>query len=110
MIKVGITGSQGFVGYHLYQTLALHKEEFTLIKFERNFLEDYQALDNFVSNCDVIVHLAAMKRHDDSDVIYESNISLVKKLIMFLEQPYFARIKCEENERTFSFYLSMVSY
>ena len=36
MIKVGITGSKGFVGYHLYHTLALHKDEFSLIEFDRS--------------------------------------------------------------------------
>ena len=30
MIRVGITGNKGFVGYHLYQTLSLFKEEFNL--------------------------------------------------------------------------------
>ena len=86
MTRVGITGSNGFVGYHLYQSLALHKEEFTLINFERNFFEDDQALDNFVSNCDVIVHLAALNRHNETEVIYETNIALVKNLLAALER------------------------
>ena len=74
MTRVGITGSNGFVGYHLYHTLALHKQEFVLIQFDRNFFEDEQALDNFVSNCDVIVHLAALNRHNEPQVIYEINL------------------------------------
>jgi UDP-2-acetamido-2,6-beta-L-arabino-hexul-4-ose reductase len=86
MTKVGITGSNGFVGYHLYQTLALHNEEFSIIDFERNFFDDEQVLDDFVSNCDVIVHLAALNRHIDPQVIYEVNIILVKKLIAALER------------------------
>jgi UDP-2-acetamido-2,6-beta-L-arabino-hexul-4-ose reductase len=86
MVRVGITGSNGFVGYHLYHTIALHNEEFTLINFERNFFEDEQALDNFVSNCDVIVHLAALNRHNQPQVIYETNTILVKKLIAALER------------------------
>ena len=86
MIKVGITGSQGFVGYHLYQTLNLLKEEFSLINFERNYFEDFQNLDSFVASCDVIVHLAALNRHNDSELIYHTNISLVDKLIVSLER------------------------
>lgn len=86
MTRVGITGCNGFVGYHLYQILALHKQEFILINFERNFFEDDQSLDNFVSNCDVIVHLAALNRHDKPEVIYETNTNLVKKLIAALER------------------------
>lgn len=86
MTRVGITGSNGFVGYHLNQTLTLQKEEFKLIKFERLFFEDEQALDNFVSNCDVIIHLAALNRHNEPEVIYETNTALVKKLISALER------------------------
>ena len=69
MIKVGITGSKGFVGYHLYQTLALQKDEFSLIEFDRSFFDDNQTLDAFVSSCDVIVHLAALNRHNDPQFI-----------------------------------------
>jgi UDP-2-acetamido-2,6-beta-L-arabino-hexul-4-ose reductase len=86
MIKVGITGQNGFVGYHLYQTLALLKEEFKLNEFHRDFFEDNEALDVFVSSCDVIVHLAALNRHDDPELIYKINTSLVKGLIASLER------------------------
>jgi UDP-2-acetamido-2,6-beta-L-arabino-hexul-4-ose reductase len=86
MIKVGITGSKGFVGYHLYQTLALHKDEFSLIEFDRIFFDDIQKLDAFVSSCDVIVHLAALNRHNDPQFIYETNTSLVKSLVASLER------------------------
>ena len=86
MTRVGITGCNGFVGYHLYQTLALYKEEFTLIEFERSFFEDNQAIDSFISNCDVIVHLAALNRNNEPQVIYETNINLVRKLITALER------------------------
>jgi UDP-2-acetamido-2,6-beta-L-arabino-hexul-4-ose reductase len=86
MIKVGITGSKGFVGYHLYQTLVLHKDEFSLIEFDRIFFDDNQTLDAFVSSCDVIVHLAALNRHNDPQFIYETNILLVKSLVASLKR------------------------
>ena len=86
MIKVGITGSKGFVGYCLYQTLGLHKQEFTLIEFDRSFFDDNQKLDAFVTSCHVVVHLAALNRHNDPQFIYETNISLVKNLIASLER------------------------
>jgi UDP-2-acetamido-2,6-beta-L-arabino-hexul-4-ose reductase len=86
MIKVGITGSKGFVGYHLYQTLSLQKDEFSLIEFDRSFFDDNQKLDAFVSSCDVIVHLAALNRHNDPQVIYETNTALVKNLVASLER------------------------
>lgn len=86
MKRVGITGQNGFVGYHLYQTLKLNTNEFTLIDFNRRFFEDEEALDAFVSQCDVIVHLAALNRHNDQEVIYEMNTGLVKKLVGSLDR------------------------
>ena len=86
MKKIGITGQNGFVGYHLYQTMQLYKDEFTLIDFDRSYFEDSSKLDAFVSQCDVIVHLAALNRHNDPEVIYEMNTGLVKKLVLALER------------------------
>ena len=34
-------------------------------------------LSEFVNECDVIVHLAAMNRHGDPQVIYDTNLDLV---------------------------------
>lgn len=86
MKKIGITGQNGFIGYHLYQTLKLHPEEFRVVDFERSFFEEDEKLDEFVRKCDVIVHLAALNRHNDPEVIYATNTGLVKKLIAALER------------------------
>ena len=81
MIRIGITGQAGFVGTHLYNTLGLYPEKFERIQFEDSFFQDNEKLQGFVRNCDVIVHLAAMNRHKDPEVLYETNINLVKSLI-----------------------------
>ena len=86
MIRVGITGKNGFIGYHLYQTLNLFKEEFTLVDFQKSFFNEQLKLDSFVSSCDVIIHLAALNRHNEPEVIYETNVSLVKNLVQALER------------------------
>ncbi|MEC5171965.1 NAD-dependent epimerase/dehydratase family protein [Chryseobacterium nepalense] len=86
MKKIGITGQNGFVGSHLYNTLGLSPDKFERIHFERDFFENEEKLDEFVAQCDVIVHLAAMNRHPDPEVIYRNNIELVKKLITSLEK------------------------
>lgn len=83
-MRIGITGQAGFVGTWLYNTLGLHKE-YTRVPFKDSFFEDEQKLREFVSNCDVIVHLAAMNRHPDEHVIYETNIRLVGSLIEAME-------------------------
>jgi len=78
--KIGITGNKGFVGSHLYNFLQW-KEEFELIDFGRQYFEDSSLLENFVASCDIIIHLAALNRHEDQQVIYDTNIDLVSKLI-----------------------------
>ncbi len=86
MIRIGITGQAGFIGTHLYNTLGLFSEEFQRIDFSKEYFEDEIRLNDFVSQCDVIVHLAAMNRHNDPQVIYDTNIGLVQKLIQSLTQ------------------------
>jgi len=85
MLKIGITGQAGFVGTHLYNTLGLHSEEFERVPFNRDFFLNQQLLEQFVSQCDVIVHLAAMNRHNDPQVIFDTNIELAQKLVDALE-------------------------
>lgn len=86
MKKIGITGQEGFVGKHLYHTLGLFTEEFERMPYNKSIFENENELDAFVSQCDVIVHLAAMNRHESEQVIYETNVGLVDKLIAALER------------------------
>ena len=85
MIKIGITGQHGFVGTHLFNTLGLYPDKFSRILFEDNYFQSNEKLETFVKECDVIVHLAAMNRHNDPEVIYQINIGLVKQLINAME-------------------------
>jgi UDP-2-acetamido-2,6-beta-L-arabino-hexul-4-ose reductase len=81
MLRVGITGQSGFIGTHLYNTLGLYPDRFERIYFEDSFFSNIELLEEFVSKCDTIVHLAALNRHNDPQVIYETNIKLVESLI-----------------------------
>ena len=83
-LKIGITGQPGFVGTHLYNYLGL-QPEVERIPFKDEYFDSEKTLQNFVRQCDVIVHLAAMNRHPDPQVIYKTNINLVKKLIKACE-------------------------
>lgn len=84
MLKIGITGQAGFVGTHLFNFLGL-QNEVERIRFEDAFFYDPTLLRNFVKQCDIIVHLAALNRHNDPEVIYQTNILLVNKLIDAME-------------------------
>ena len=84
-MKVGITGQSGFIGRHLYNYLNL-KENIKLIPFNKECFNNSELLLNFISKCNVIIHLAAVNRHSEPKVIYDTNISLVEKLIAACEQ------------------------
>lgn len=84
MIRIGITGQHGFIGWHLYNFLKL-QENVSLVAFDRSYFDNAVLLQHFVSNCDVIVHLAALNRHTDPSVIYKTNIQLGKQLVTALE-------------------------
>lgn len=79
-MKIGITGAQGFIGTHLTNYLRL-KENVQVITFSRNDFQSTASLDSLVSDCDTVIHLAAMNRHGDPQVIYDTNTGLVKDLI-----------------------------
>jgi len=102
-IKVGITGQSGFIGTHLYNTLGLYPEKFERIPFKDEYFQDDNILNNFVRSCDVIVHLAAMNRHNDPQVIYETNLRLVKQVIGACEitnsRPYILFSSSTQEER-----------
>ena len=85
MLKIGITGQTGFIGTHLYNTLGLFQNEFKRVPFNKVFFSNQQRLEEFVSQCDVIVHLAAMNRHNYPQVIFDTNIELAQKLVRALE-------------------------
>ena len=86
IIRVGITGQAGFVGTHLYNTLGLTPDKFQRIPFEDSYFQEEEKLKEFVTQCDAIVHLAALNRHNDPDVIYKTNIELVRQLIVACEE------------------------
>lgn len=83
-IRVGITGQAGFVGTHLFNYLSLFRDNYELIPFRDEYFESTDTLNEFVSQCDTIVHLAAVNRHHDQNEIFSKNIELVDKLIYSL--------------------------
>lgn len=84
MIKIGITGQAGFIGTHLYNHLGLDKD-IIRVPFRDDYFYDPVRLKTFVSECDAIVHLAAVNRHVDPKIIYDTNLDLIRKLIAALE-------------------------
>lgn len=82
-LRVGITGQHGFIGTYLFYYLKLRG--FEMVHFQRDFFEDSSALDEFVRSCEVIIHTAAVNRHEDQEELKRINIGLVEKLIKACE-------------------------
>ena len=55
-------------------------KDYQLISFERQFFENENHLDKFISSCDVVVHLAGLNRHNDEESLLKTNIDLATKL------------------------------
>ena len=85
MLNIGITGQSGFIGTHLFNKLMLYQNRFSIIPFRDEYFESTLGLERFVSECDVIIHLAALNRHADAEVLYKTNLKLIQSLISALE-------------------------
>jgi UDP-2-acetamido-2,6-beta-L-arabino-hexul-4-ose reductase len=72
-MKVGITGSSGFIGYHTYHTLRL-TTDWEVIALDRKFWEDTR-----IKECDWIIHLAGQNRGEPQDV-YHTNVYLAHRV------------------------------
>jgi UDP-2-acetamido-2,6-beta-L-arabino-hexul-4-ose reductase len=76
---VGITGARGLLGWHVAVRLGVH-EGLRIKKADRATFLSPQALQAFVTDCDVIVHLAGMNRGDEIELA-ETNVRIASQLI-----------------------------
>ena len=75
-MRIGITGQNGFIGYHLTQTIKYKHSDYTLVPFQKSLFKQEDSLSAFVSSCDVIVHLAGVNRAETDQEVYSANIKL----------------------------------
>lgn len=82
-MKLAITGSRGFIGLHLLNTL-LYKvriENLDIIRIERDDFNDQQKLKNKLKDCKIIIHLAGVNRHEDENFLYDENVRLTNSIV-----------------------------
>lgn len=77
--KIGITGSNGFLGWHL-KCYFLPIKDIEVVPFESEWFKDSFKFQKFAKQCDVVVHFAGLNRGDDNE-IYKTNVGLAEKLI-----------------------------
>jgi UDP-2-acetamido-2,6-beta-L-arabino-hexul-4-ose reductase len=79
-LRIGITGQNGFIGYHLTQTIKYQYGDYKLVPFQKSFFQEENTLAEFVSSCDVIVHLAGVNRAQTVQEVYDGNMQLANAL------------------------------
>lgn len=86
MKKIGITGSQGFIGSHITAALKNQGVELSFFDLPKNdLLKSGKNFENFVKNKDVIIHTAAVNRGTDVEII-AGNVIVTYNLISAMEK------------------------
>lgn len=79
MMRLGITGGEGFLGWHI--RVHVHADKTVeAVPAGRKIFADPSALTEFVQGKDAIVHLAGMNRGDEAEIEH-TNLGLTKALI-----------------------------
>ena len=82
---IGITGCEGFFGKNLAGFFSKNKNFLVLGINKESFNDDYK-LRNFLKKVDIIIHLAGVNRDEDQDKLYDMNIQITERLILFMEE------------------------
>lgn len=92
-MKILVTGSNGFVGRNLVETLKNikdNKDRTRDISVEDIFLFDIDSslddLDRFTKDCDYVVNLAGINRPKNSEEFYEGNKGFIEILCSYLKK------------------------
>ena len=79
MIKIGITGIDGLIGWHL--RCFLHGQKGVEMRgADKPEFASKEQLLKFVAGCDVIVHLAGLNRGDEAEVA-RANVEITETLL-----------------------------
>jgi UDP-2-acetamido-2,6-beta-L-arabino-hexul-4-ose reductase len=78
-MRVAITGSSGFIGWHL-RCLLHEKNDIEVIEVNEEEFSDSNRLEEALLPCDAVFHLAGMNRGNDDDV-FQTNVELAQLLV-----------------------------
>lgn len=81
MMKVLVTGSNGFIGKHM--CLHLNRAGIDVFKFDIDSKEE--DLVKYLNECDFIVHLAGINRPMSVEEFYDGNTNFTKKVVDILK-------------------------
>lgn len=78
-MKIGITGSEGFIGTAFRRYLTALGE--TPVIFPRGAFENPPEMAELCGQCDALVHFAGLSRHPDGEYLLNTNLHLTAALI-----------------------------
>ncbi|ATX82006.1 UDP-2-acetamido-2,6-beta-L-arabino-hexul-4-ose reductase [Mariprofundus ferrinatatus] len=84
-LNVGITGANGFVGWHMRCFMSTLDDVIEVRTADRNTFADPKKLDAFVDGLDIVFHLAGVNRADEQELL-DGNILPAKQLIESMER------------------------
>ena len=83
-MKIGITGSEGFIGSAFRRYLTALGE--TPVSFPRSAFDDPAEMAALCGRCDALVHFAGLSRHPDGEFLLTTNLLLTAALIEGLKK------------------------
>jgi len=87
-LNIGITGSNGFIGKHLINTLNKASNDFHVKPFDHSYdICEQKAMEIFLKNLNVIVHLAGANR-DTKQEIFRVNVIGTLNLLECISKCY----------------------
>jgi UDP-2-acetamido-2,6-beta-L-arabino-hexul-4-ose reductase len=79
MIRIGVTGADGFLGWHL-RVHSLPQADITVSCAGRDTFADSAKLRSFAAGCDAIAHFAGVNRGEESEV-EAGNVAIARALV-----------------------------
>ena len=83
--NVLVTGSDGLIGWHFRAWLATRGDDVNVIPCNRTQFADDQYLSDAIEKANVIVHLAAMNRGEEEEIV-QTNIALAQRVTEICQQ------------------------
>ena len=82
-MKILITGANGFIGKNIVKELENQGYKDLLLYSNKNTKDD---LENFVTECEFVIHLAGVNRPENSEDFMQGNFDLTSQLLNLLKK------------------------
>ena len=93
-MKILVTGSRGFIGKNLIETLKtirygkcnIYDIDKNIVIYEYDIDNSLSELKNYTKDCDIVFHLAGINRPQNTDEFYSGNYGFTETLCNYLKE------------------------